>query len=194
MQKQEKSHEQVLEEEKIIQLIIFLAGNEEFGVAIDAVREIIKIGIVTPIPNSPDFIKGIINVRGEIVTAIDIKSRFHLPTIKETNPKHIVVTKQEEGLFGLIVDEVVEVLRIQQNEIKPPPALVTQIHKRFISGVVSHESRLIIILDLSSILSQKELLQYSNLQRKNSKEKPKVNNTNNELTISNETKTKKSKK
>jgi purine-binding chemotaxis protein CheW len=171
MQKQEKSPAELLEEKAIIQLIIFVAGNEEFGVPIDAVREIIKIGMVTPIPNSPDFIKGIVNVRGEIVTAIDVKSRFCLASVNDVEPKHIVVTKQEDGLFGLIVDEVIEVLRLQKNEIKPPPSLVTQIHKKYVNGVVAHDSRLIIILDLTSILSQKELIQYSAAKKRVYKDK-----------------------
>ena len=165
MHKQEKLPTQTQEGKEIIQLIVFLAGNEEFGVPIDAVREIIKIGMVTAIPDSPDFIKGIVNVRGEIVTAIDVKLRFRLPDVRDAEAKHIVVTKQEDGLFGLIVDEVVEVLRIQKDDIKPPPSLVTRIHKKYINGVISHDSRLIILLDLTKILSENELIQYSTTKK-----------------------------
>lgn len=159
----------------ILQLIIFRSGNEEFGVDINAVREIIKVGLVTPIPNSPKYIKGIINVRGEIVTIIDIKSRFNLDG-EESAPKHIVVTKQEEGLFGLMVDEVSEVLRIQNNEIKAPPSIMTNIHKKYVTGVLTHQNRLIILLDLNKVLSQNDLLEYTQTgKRKKNNEKNKQN-------------------
>lgn len=159
------------DDETIIQLIIFCAGNEEFGVKIDSVREIIKIGTITPIPDSPPFIKGIINVRGEIVTAVDIKSRFSLPDNKNTGSKHIIVTKQEDSLFGLIVDEVIEILRIMKKDINPPPSLITGINDKYISGVITHHDRLIIILDLNLVLSHKELINFSNIKKMNLIEK-----------------------
>jgi len=149
---------ELVEDQPLIQLIVFIAGNEEFGVPIDSVREIIKVGAITPIPDSPGYIKGIINVRGEIVTALDIKKRFSLTAKKNVEIKHIIVTKQEDGLFGLMVDEVIEVLRIKQSEIKPPPALITKIHKKYVTGVVTHDERLIILLDLAKVLAQKDLL------------------------------------
>lgn len=165
----------------VIQLIVFRAGNEEFGVKIDAVREIIKIDVITPIPESPDFIKGIINVRGEIVTAIDIKSRFDLNEPDTVEAKHIVVTKQGENLFGLIVDEVIEVLRIMKKDIKPTPSLLDKINEKYVSGIISHDNRLIILLDLDQVLSYKELVNLSHLKRAKDyevKEKPNEDNQN----------------
>lgn len=157
-------------DEKIVQLIVFRTGKEEFGVPIDAVREIIKATAITPIPNSPHFIKGIINVRGEIVTAIDIKSRFSLESDIESEAKHIVVVKQEDSLFGLMVDEVMEVLRVQKNEIKSPPSIISNIHEKYISGVISHDDRLIVLLDLNVVLSGNELLQARLLHKMKNKE------------------------
>lgn len=150
----------------MIQLIIFLSGNEEFGIPISEVREIIKIGQITPIPNTPHFIKGIINVRGEIVTAIDVKTRFSLSSSITVDPKHIVVTKQEDGLFGLIVDEVIEVLRIQGDEIKPPPSIIKKIHKKYINGVITHNKRLIILLDLKQVLAHTEIMKVDHSDKK----------------------------
>ena len=96
------------EDAKIIQLIVFNLGNEEYGADINQVREIIRTGTVTPIPDSPDFIKGVSNIRGEIPVIIDLKSRFLLDTDKTEN-KHIVITEQDKNIFGLLVDEVTEV-------------------------------------------------------------------------------------
>ncbi len=155
----------VANEKSVMQLIVFRAGSEEFGVKIDAVREIIKIGLITPIPESPDFIRGIINVRGEIVTAIDVKSRFDLPQTDTVEAKHIVVTKQNENLFGLIVDEVIEVLRIMKKDIKATPALIDTINEKYVSGIVSHDNRLIILLDLDQVFSYQELVSLSHLKK-----------------------------
>lgn len=147
------------DEKTIIQLIVFCAGGENFGVKIEEVREIIKIGMITPIPESPTFIKGIINVRGEIVTAIDIKARFSLAPKNEIESKHIIVTKNDDNLFGLIVDEVIEVLRMQKKDIKSAPSFLDKINEKYVSGIVSHEERLIILLDIDQVLSRQELIQ-----------------------------------
>lgn len=91
-------------EDKIVQMIVFNLGDEEFGADIEQVREIIRKGTVTAIPDSPDFIEGVTNVRGEIAVVIDLKSRFSLPVKKDTEKKHIVMTEQDKNLFGLMVD------------------------------------------------------------------------------------------
>lgn len=151
---------------KIIQLIVFNLGDEEFGADIDQVREIIRIGTVTPIPDSPDFIKGVTNVRGEIAVVIDLKTRFFLRAKKEVEEKHIIMTEQEKTLFGLMVDEVSEVLRIPEIEIKETPELVTRIDRVYISGVLTLENRLIIMLDLTKVLSEEELEKLAELAEK----------------------------
>jgi purine-binding chemotaxis protein CheW len=158
---------QAIEEEgKVIQLIVFSLGDEEFGTDIDQVREIIRAGTVTPIPDSPDFIKGVTNVRGEIAVVIDLKKRFFLRT-KNVEERHIIMTEQEKSLFGLMVDEVTEVLRIPQEDIKTTPELVTGIDRMYINGVLTLEDRLIIMLDLSKVLSEEELAKLSEIHLRN---------------------------
>lgn len=153
-------------EGKIVQMIVFKLGDEEFGADIDQVREIIRKGMVTPIPDSPDFISGVTNVRGEIAVVIDLKNRFFLPPKKGVEEKHIVMSEQDKNLFGLMVDEVIEVLRIPQSEIKTTPGLVTKIDRVYISGVVTIENRLIIMLDLTKVLSEEELEKLSQIRLK----------------------------
>ena len=153
-----------VQEGKIIQLIVFHLGDEEFGADIAQVREIIRKGTVTPIPDSPDFIKGVTNVRGEIAVVIDLKRRFFLRTKKDVEEKHIVMTEQDKKLFGLMVDEVSEVLRIPEKEIKTTPELVTRIDRIYISGVLTLENRLIMILDLKKVLSEEELAKLSEIR------------------------------
>lgn len=144
-----------------VQLVIFSVGKEEFAVLISEIREIIRVGPITPVPDAPAFIKGLINVRGEIVATIDFKYRFALQTrltkADGVAPKHIIVTKQGNTLFGLIVDEVTEVLRILETEIKKAPDLVSHLHQQYVTGVVAMENRLIIMIDLARVLSEQDL-------------------------------------
>ena len=144
-------------EAEALQLIVFNLGDEEYGANINQVREIIRIGTITPIPDSPDFIKGVSNVRGEIPVIINLKARFFLPQDEDVESKNIVITEQEKNIFGLLVDEVTEVLRIPETDIKPTPELVTRIDRTYISGVITLENRLIIMLDLAKVLSPEEL-------------------------------------
>ena len=155
-----------LEEAKIFQLIVFNLGDEEYAADISQVREIIRIGDITSMPDSPEFIKGVTNVRGEITVVIDLKARFFLPINNEVESKHIVITEQEKNLYGLMVDEVTEVLRIPEKEIKPPPELVTRTDRIYISGVLTLENRLMMLLDLTKVLSEEELARLSELSRR----------------------------
>jgi len=167
MRSQKEERKKKAEEEaKINQLIVFNLGDEEFGAEIGQVREIIRAGSVTPIPDSPQFIKGVSNVRGEITVVIDLKERFFLPVKKEIEGKHIIITEQKKNLFGLMVDEVTEVLRIPETDIKPTPELVTRIDRVYISGVLTLEGRLIMLLDLSKVLSDEELARLTEISKR----------------------------
>lgn len=153
--------------EHLIQLVVFHIEDEEFGVPIDDIQEIIKVGTITPIPDMPDFIRGVINVRGDIVTTIDIKSRFSIPEKRKSSSRHVMITRQKDCLFGLIVDEVTEVLRIDEKEIKPPPSMIAQIDKAFVEGIVPYEERLLILLDLTKVLSEQEFARLAKISNTN---------------------------
>lgn len=154
------------EEIKIIELIVFHLGYEEFGADIDQVRDIVITGSITEVPDSPDFIKGVTNVRGEIAVVIDLKKRFYLRPKEGIEEKHIVMTVQDNNLFGLMVDEVTEVLRIPVTDIRPTPELVEKIDRIYISGVLTTQDRLIMLLDLRKVLSEEELIKLSKLRLK----------------------------
>lgn len=169
------------EEEKIVELIVFNLGDEEFGADIEQVREIINAENIAAIPDSPEFIKGITNVRGEIAVVIDLKSRFFLPENDEMKCKHMVMTEQEDNLFGLMVDEVTEVLRIPEKLINSTPKIVTRIDRIYIRGVIIIENRLIIFLDLAKVLSEKELTklaEFAKMHRMTEETKDKETKTN----------------
>ncbi len=152
----------------IVQLIVFRLGDEEFGANIDQVREIIWKGLITPIPDSPDFIKGVTNVRGEIAVIIDLKQRFFLGMKQKTEDKHIIMVEQDKTLFGLVVDEVTEVMRLPKTDIKASPEFVTKIDRVYMSGVLTLENRLIMLLDLEKVLLEDELAKLSEIRVRHS--------------------------
>jgi len=156
------------EQADIIQLIVFRIGEETFGVEIDDVREIIKTASITPIPDSPPFVKGLINVRGDIIPTIDLRVCFVLPEDNENglHNQHIVVTRNQPSVYGLLVDEVTEVFRIPKADIKKPPKLLTTIHEDYVAGVVTLEDQLTIVLNLKEILSDEEILKLNDATRR----------------------------
>jgi len=162
--------EQILEHpeqgKEEIQLVVFKLGNEEYGVEIHEVREIIKKGKVTEVPNAPVFIDGIINLRGKIVVVINLLKRFG--TFKEDEHKgtHVIISEVGENSFGILVDEVSEVLRIAKEDIKKAPGIIaSKIHADYLRGVGIVGERLLILLDLMKVLSEKELIEMAELTK-----------------------------
>lgn len=141
---------------ELLQLVSFKLGNEEFGVDILKVQEINRMLDITEVPNSPDFVKGVVNLRGRIIPVIDLRSRLNMPTLDHTNKTRIVVIELEGNTVGFIVDEVNEVLRIPKNITEPPPAMVSGIDSDYITAVGKLEDRLLILLDMTKVLSTEE--------------------------------------
>jgi purine-binding chemotaxis protein CheW len=141
----------------IEQLIVFRLAGEEFAIPIGDVREIIRSGPVTPVPGVRASVKGIINVRGEIAAVIDLRVRFGLPSKKDAEPKHVVITAQGKNLLALMVDEVAEVLRIGPNEIRRTPKIAGKIEPGCVAGVVTRGDRLIVLLDVAKTLAEESL-------------------------------------
>jgi len=131
-----KDKEEIASE--LFQLVVFQLDKEEYAVPIEDVREVLKISGITPVPNSPDFISGIINLRGKVIAIIDLEKRFNL-TREHTDviPEHIIVSDIEESPFGMIVDQVTEVLRIPRNLVQSALQInQSKIGREYIGGVV----------------------------------------------------------
>ncbi len=123
--------------EELVQLVVFELDDEEYAVQITDLREIIRIPEITPIPNTPEFIRGILNLRGKIVVAVDLEKRFHLVRENKKAPRHIIIAEVNENIFGVIVDEVAEILRVSVASVQKTPALVSsKIHADYLKGVV----------------------------------------------------------
>lgn len=143
--------------DSLIQLVSFTLDKEEFGIDILKVQEINRTPNITRVPNCPDFIEGVINLRGRIVPIIDLRKRFGMKTSEQSKDTRIIVVEVLSKVVGFIVDSVSEVLRIPHSVIDPPPALVAGIQAEFIEGIGKLENRLLILLNLEKILSSTEL-------------------------------------
>lgn len=147
---------------KEVQVVVFRLGVEEYGLDITQVKEIIRLQNITPVPKSPQFIEGVINLRGQVIAVMDISERFNLKKKARTEKARIVITEVKENSLGFIVDEVPEVLRIPESNIEPTPEMFdSQIHHEFIRGVGKVRDRLIILLNVDKILSLEEIKQVS---------------------------------
>jgi purine-binding chemotaxis protein CheW len=138
------------------QLVVFSMANEFYGVDITIVESIIRAEKMTVVPRAPQFINGVINMRGEVLPVVDLCTRFGLSGNKETNDSRIIVLEVNNLRVGMGVDAVTEVLRVPETLIEPPSPLVTTIDSAFISGIAKVPDRLVILLDLEKVLMTEE--------------------------------------
>ena len=142
--------------EDLLQLVSFNLGKEEFAVDILKIQEINRMVEITKVPKSPEFVEGVINLRGKVIPIIDLRKRFNLPGSENTKQTRIVVVDIDNMVVGLVVDAVSEVLRLPANTVEPPPPIVAGIDSEYISGVGKLEDRLLILLELDKVLSKDE--------------------------------------
>lgn len=142
------------------QLVSFVVGQELFGVSILAVQEIIRMETITPIPNAPEFIEGVINLRGKVIPIVDLKKRLNILSEghADMEKKRILVIEVAERIIGFIVDAVSQVIKIQNESIEPPPEIVVAgVESQYIRGVSKLEDTLLILLDFNQIFLNKEV-------------------------------------
>ncbi len=143
-------------ESNLIQLVTFSLGDEEFGLDILSVQEIIRIMGITKVPRAPEFVEGVINLRGKVIPIIDLRKRFNMPAHKHDKNTRIIVIEVTTMIIGFIVDSVSEVLRLPADTVEHPPAVVSGSDSEYISGVGKLEERLLILLDLDKLLTYTE--------------------------------------
>jgi len=147
--------EEILLEGNVIQLVSFMLCEMEYGVDILAVHEILRYPEITRLPNSPQFIKGVINLRGNIIPVVDMRKWFGFPPGEVTELTRIIVIETSDRQVGLLVDNVYQVVRISENNVDPPKEMIDGISEEFIKGIGRLGDRLIIILNLENILFEK---------------------------------------
>jgi purine-binding chemotaxis protein CheW len=140
-----------------MQLVSFQLGQEEYGVEITKVQEIILMGEITRVPQTPPYIKGLINLRSTVIPIVDLRLRFGLPEQPPTDETRIMVVNVRGKTVGIIVDAVNEVLRISRDQIAPPPTTVAGAGREYLTGLVRLNKGLLILLDIDKLLHEDEL-------------------------------------
>ncbi|WP_370280003.1 chemotaxis protein CheW [Pontibacterium sp.] len=143
------------------QYLSFIIAEEEYGVDILRVQEIKGWSKTTPIPNTPDYIKGVMNLRGAIVPIIDLRERFGLPPL-EYGPMTVVIVlsvqcEERERLMGIVVDAVSDVYNVKPEDLKPAPDLGGKLRSEFVKGLATVDEKLMIVIEIDSLLNSDEL-------------------------------------
>ena len=141
------------------QLVIFDLAAETYGVDIGSVREIIRMQEITQVPRTPNFVEGVINLRGKVIPVIDLRKRFGFKATEATKDTRIVVVDIDGNDIGVVVDAVTEVLRLAADAVEPPTGVITTADSDYLLGIAKLETRLIILLDLQQALSNMEELE-----------------------------------
>ncbi len=139
-----------------MQLVSFHLGDEVYGIEIVKVREIILMGEITRVPQTPPFVKGLINLRSTVIPVIDLRIRFDLTANDYTSESRIMVIDVSGKTIGIIVDAVSEVLRVSNDQIAPPPPTVAGLEQEYLTGLVKFEDQLLMLLDVDKMLGKED--------------------------------------
>jgi purine-binding chemotaxis protein CheW len=140
----------------VLQWVTFKLQEETYGINVMQVQEVLRYTEIAPVPGSPDYVLGIINLRGNVVTVIDTRSRFGLEPADVTDNSRIVIIEADKQVIGILVDSVAEVVYLKASEIDTAPNVGTEESARFIQGVSNREGELLILVDLNKLLSDEE--------------------------------------
>jgi purine-binding chemotaxis protein CheW len=155
-----------LEEKEERQILVFRVSGEELGLDISCVREVLRPQEIYPLPKTPNFIEGVINLRGHIVALIDLRKRLHAEQKEDEPNKRIIICRLNKFIVGLIVNSLREIIALSKEDIKPIPEVVSlQMEAEVISGMARVGEKIIPILDLQHILTKKEVSQLSAFER-----------------------------
>ncbi|MFM2478309.1 chemotaxis protein CheW [Celerinatantimonas sp. MCCC 1A17872] len=142
--------------DEVLQWVTFQLENETYGINVMQVQEVLRYNEIAPVPGAPEYVLGIINLRGNVVTVIDTRSRFGLPPADVTDNTRIVIIEAEKQVIGILVDSVAEVVYLRSSEIDTAPNVGTEESAKFIQGVSNRDGQLLILVDLNKLLSDEE--------------------------------------
>lgn len=139
-----------------LHLLTFRLDREEFGIPVTQVREVIRVGEITRVPQAPAHVRGVANLRGRILAVVELRSRMGLPPAELTPRSRIVVVEARGRVLGMLVDAVTQVTKIPQATVAPAPEEVVSTQVDYLTGVARWQSRLVILLDLDKVLQLAE--------------------------------------
>lgn len=147
-----------------VKVIVFLLKDEEYGVEVEQVRSIERFEHVTRVPGTPDFVEGVINLRGVVTPIIDLRKRFGIEETSRNETTRVIIVTVNQMDVGLVVDSANDVIDIQRSDVEPPPEVVGGLEAEYIRGVAKLEKRLLILLNLEKVLSPDELQELQEIE------------------------------
>jgi purine-binding chemotaxis protein CheW len=149
-------HSSEAAEDPILQYVTFRLDDETYGINVMQIQEVLRYTEIAPVPGAPDYVLGIINLRGNVVTVVDTRQRFGLMAADVSEQTRIVVLELEGQVIGVLVDSVAEVVYLRQSEIESAPNVGNEESARFIQGVCNKNGELIILVEFEKMLSEEE--------------------------------------
>ena len=149
--------------DEVLQWVTYKLGEETYGINVMQVQEVLRHTEIAPVPGAPDYVLGIINLRGNVVTVIDTRSRFGLPPSDITDNTRIVIIESDDQVVGILVDSVAEVVYLRSSEIDSAPNVGTEESAKFIQGVSNRDGELLILVDLNKLLNDEEWTEITNI-------------------------------
>ncbi|AWL11300.1 Chemotaxis protein CheW [Saliniradius amylolyticus] len=146
----------VEDNDEVLQWVTFRLGDETYGINVMQVQEVLRYTEIAPVPGAPYYVLGIINLRGNVVTVIDTRSRFGLDAHEVTDNTRIVIIESDKQVVGILVDSVAEVVYLKSSEIDSAPNVGTEESAKFIQGVSNRDGELLILVDLNKLLTDEE--------------------------------------
>jgi purine-binding chemotaxis protein CheW len=146
------------------QLISFTVGEEDYGVEIQKVKEVIRKKEITRLPKTPPFLRGVINLRGDVIPIIDLREKFGLEQEEQTEMTRVIVVEVDDKSIGMVVDRVSHVIRLSRDDVDPPPPLVGGLSADYLRGVGKLGEKLIVLLDIDRILTEQEKVEIEGLE------------------------------
>ncbi len=140
----------------VTQWVTFFLDNEKYGINVMQVQEVLRMTEIAPVPGAPDYVLGIINLRGNVVTVIDTRKRFGLPEQEADDATRIVIIEAENQVVGIVVDSVAEVVDLRASDIETAPNVGNDESSKYIQGVTSRGEQLLILVDVNKLLSEEE--------------------------------------
>jgi purine-binding chemotaxis protein CheW len=140
----------------LIQFVTFILMDEVYGINVMQVQEVLRVTEIAPVPGAPSYVLGIVNLRGNVVTVIDTRKRFGLPSVEVDEASRIIVIESEKQVVGILVDAVAEVVELGEDDIDMAPNVGTEESSRYIQGVATQEGKLLILVDLNKLLTDEE--------------------------------------
>lgn len=151
----QKAGTAVEERTEELQVVAFALGDEQYGIDIGTVREIIRMPTVTQMPGMPDYVRGVINLRGQVIPVVDLRARFRLPAVEWDERTRVLVVDIGGESIGVVVDAVTEVRRVASDSVEAPGATTTTNESYYIEGIAKQDEHLLILLDLERALANR---------------------------------------